>query len=69
MRSMKEDFILIYLQPTCKHCRCAIVSGTRWVCTSCKNFLLCDQYARTLKLVQMYCDIMVVVGCALVLKD
>ncbi|XP_078148849.1 putative histone acetyltransferase HAC-like 3 isoform X1 [Carex rostrata] len=43
MRSIKEDFILIYLQPTCKHCRRAIVSGTRWVCTSCKNFLLCDQ--------------------------
>ncbi|KAJ4770380.1 histone acetyltransferase of the CBP family 12 [Rhynchospora pubera] len=43
MRSMKEDFILIYLQPTCKHCRRAIVSGRRWVCTSCKNFLLCDK--------------------------
>ncbi|KAJ3692449.1 hypothetical protein LUZ60_012799 [Juncus effusus] len=43
MRSLKEDFMMIFLQPTCKHCRRAVVSATKWVCNCCKNFLLCDQ--------------------------
>ncbi|KQK15543.1 probable histone acetyltransferase HAC-like 3 isoform X2 [Brachypodium distachyon] len=43
MRTMKEDFIMLCLQHFCKHCQKAIVSGKSWICTSCKNFHLCDQ--------------------------
>ncbi|XP_051203530.1 probable histone acetyltransferase HAC-like 3 isoform X1 [Lolium perenne] len=43
MRTMKEDFIMLCLQQFCKHCHQPIVSGKSWVCTSCKNFHLCDQ--------------------------
>lgn len=43
MRTMKEDFIMLCLQEFCKHCHQPIVSGKSWVCTSCKNFHLCDK--------------------------
>ncbi|KAL6868163.1 hypothetical protein ACP4OV_015008 [Aristida adscensionis] len=43
MRPMKEDFIMLCLQQFCKHCHQSIVSGKSWVCTSCKNFHLCDR--------------------------
>ncbi|PVH37653.1 hypothetical protein PAHAL_5G053700 [Panicum hallii] len=43
MRTMKEDFIMLCLQQFCKHCHQPIVSGRSWVCTSCKNFHLCDK--------------------------
>ncbi|XP_072984159.1 probable histone acetyltransferase HAC-like 3 isoform X1 [Typha latifolia] len=43
IRPMKEDLIMVYLQHTCKHCCHPIESGKRWICTSCKNFQLCDQ--------------------------
>lgn len=43
MRTMKEDFIMLCLQQFCKHCHQPIISGKSWVCTSCKNFHLCDK--------------------------
>ncbi|CAL5078482.1 unnamed protein product [Urochloa decumbens] len=43
MRTMKEDFMMLCLQQFCKHCHQPIVSGRSWVCTSCKNFHLCDR--------------------------
>ncbi|WVZ61083.1 hypothetical protein U9M48_011009 [Paspalum notatum var. saurae] len=43
MRTMKEDFIMLCLQQFCKHCHQPIISGRSWVCTSCKNFHLCDK--------------------------
>ncbi|XP_008787929.2 histone acetyltransferase HAC1-like [Phoenix dactylifera] len=43
IRPMKEDFIMVYLQHTCKHCCQPVVSGKQWVCTVCKNFQLCEQ--------------------------
>ncbi|KAF8755803.1 hypothetical protein HU200_011275 [Digitaria exilis] len=43
MRTMKEDFIMLCLQQFCKHCHKPIASGRSWVCTSCKNFHLCDK--------------------------
>ncbi|TVU26469.1 hypothetical protein EJB05_29017 [Eragrostis curvula] len=43
MRTMKEDFIMLCLQQFCKNCHQPIVSGKSWVCTSCKNFHLCDK--------------------------
>ncbi|KAL6658234.1 hypothetical protein ACP70R_003820 [Stipagrostis hirtigluma subsp. patula] len=44
MRTMKEDFIILCLQQFCKHCHQPVVSGKSWVCTSCKNFHLCDKF-------------------------
>ncbi|KAK3124536.1 hypothetical protein QOZ80_7BG0588030 [Eleusine coracana subsp. coracana] len=43
MRGTKEDFIMLCLQQFCKHCHQPTVSGKSWVCTSCKNFHLCDK--------------------------
>jgi E1A/CREB-binding protein len=34
---------MLCLQEFCKHCHQPIVSGKSWVCTSCKNFHLCDK--------------------------
>ncbi|KAL5227419.1 hypothetical protein ABZP36_015684 [Zizania latifolia] len=49
MRAMKEDFLMLCLQQFCKHCHHPIVSGSSWVCTSCKNFHLCERcYAEEL---------------------
>ncbi|KAG8045524.1 hypothetical protein GUJ93_ZPchr0008g14123 [Zizania palustris] len=49
MRAMKEDFLMLCLEQFCKHCHHPIVSGRSWVCTSCKNFHLCERcYAEEL---------------------
>ncbi|KAJ4801820.1 histone acetyltransferase of the CBP family 12 [Rhynchospora pubera] len=39
---MREDFIMVHLQHPCHHCCILMVSGTRWVCNSCRYFNLCD---------------------------
>ncbi|CAN8287932.1 unnamed protein product [Cochlearia groenlandica] len=40
---LKEDFIMVHLQHSCKHCYTLMVSGNRWVCKRCKDFQLCDK--------------------------
>ncbi|KAL1204838.1 Histone acetyltransferase HAC5 [Cardamine amara subsp. amara] len=40
---MKEDFIMVHLQHSCKHCCTLMVSGNRWMCNLCKNFQICDK--------------------------
>ncbi|RID57813.1 hypothetical protein BRARA_F01165 [Brassica rapa] len=42
IRPMKEDFIMVHLQPCCTHCCTLMVTGNRWVCSQCKDFQLCD---------------------------
>ncbi|XP_078169877.1 putative histone acetyltransferase HAC-like 1 isoform X3 [Carex rostrata] len=39
---MREDFIMVHLQHPCNHCCVLMVSGTRWVCNSCRYFNLCE---------------------------
>lgn len=43
IRPLKEDFIMVHLQHTCKHCCQPILSGNRWVCNVRKNFHLCEK--------------------------
>ncbi|XP_078169476.1 putative histone acetyltransferase HAC-like 1 [Carex rostrata] len=38
----REDLILVHLQHPCNHCCVLMVSGTRWVCNSCRYFNLCE---------------------------
>ncbi|CAM0909763.1 unnamed protein product [Alopecurus aequalis] len=39
---MKEDFIMVHLQHSCRHCSNLMVAGKRWVCHQCKSFYICD---------------------------
>ncbi|XP_042037669.1 histone acetyltransferase HAC1-like isoform X1 [Salvia splendens] len=41
--TMKEDFIMVHLQPSCSHCCILMYSGKSWACRQCKNFQLCDR--------------------------
>ncbi|KAI8544875.1 hypothetical protein RHMOL_Rhmol08G0328500 [Rhododendron molle] len=41
---MKEDFIMVHLQPACTHCCILMVIGNRWTCNQCKDFQLCDKH-------------------------
>ncbi|KAL1221472.1 Histone acetyltransferase HAC5 [Cardamine amara subsp. amara] len=40
---LKEDFIMVHLQHSCKHCCTLMVSGNMWVCKQCKKFQICDK--------------------------
>ncbi|XP_024524723.1 histone acetyltransferase HAC1 [Selaginella moellendorffii] len=40
---LKEDFILVHMHHSCRHCRLFITSECRWVCKQCKNFHLCNR--------------------------
>ena len=40
---MKEDFIMVHLQPSCTHCCMLMVSGNRWRCSQCKHSQICDK--------------------------
>ncbi|KAF3341638.1 histone acetyltransferase HAC1-like isoform X2 [Carex littledalei] len=46
----KEDLILVHLQHPCNHCCTLMVSGTRWVCNSCRYFNLCESCHKVEKL-------------------
>nr|CAD1839748.1 unnamed protein product [Ananas comosus var. bracteatus] len=39
----KEEFIMIYLQYTCKHCRLPLMSAEKWKCTTCKMCYTMEQ--------------------------
>ncbi|PKA49281.1 Histone acetyltransferase HAC1 [Apostasia shenzhenica] len=43
IRSMKDDFFVLFMYHTCKHCCQPIISGEQWVCNTCKNFQLCPR--------------------------
>ncbi|XP_047328554.1 histone acetyltransferase HAC1-like [Impatiens glandulifera] len=40
---MKEDFIMVHLQPSCSHCCILMIIGNSWVCNQCKKFQICDK--------------------------
>ncbi|KAK1614711.1 hypothetical protein QYE76_020228 [Lolium multiflorum] len=40
---MKEDFIMVHLQYSCRHCCILMSSGKRWVCHQCRSFYICDK--------------------------
>ncbi|XP_078157136.1 putative histone acetyltransferase HAC-like 1 [Carex rostrata] len=39
---IRKGLIMVHLQHPCNHCCILMVSGTRWVCNSCRDFNLCD---------------------------
>ncbi|KAF3320843.1 putative histone acetyltransferase HAC-like 1 isoform X1 [Carex littledalei] len=47
---MREDLIMVHLQHPCNHCCILMVSGTCWVCNSCRYFNLCESCYNTEKL-------------------
>lgn len=40
---LKEDFLVVHLQFTCKNCHNLILSGAHWFCNQCKNYYLCSR--------------------------
>ncbi|KAK9683256.1 hypothetical protein RND81_10G126800 [Saponaria officinalis] len=41
--SVKEDFIVVYLQSVCSNCHEVILTGKRRFCQQCKSFQLCER--------------------------
>eukprot|EP00897_Mesotaenium_endlicherianum_P009474 jgi/Mesen1/8555/ME000489S07941 len=41
--NMKEDFIMVHMQPCCTHCRSFMNGGDRWICPQCDRFNLCHR--------------------------
>lgn len=44
IKNMKEDFIMVHLQPSCSYCRKYILAPEkRFTCDTCPNFELCER--------------------------
>ncbi|KAK8913994.1 Histone acetyltransferase HAC1 [Platanthera zijinensis] len=43
IRPIKEDFMVLFLHHTCRHCCQPIIFGGHWICNTCKNVQLCER--------------------------